>query len=118
MQELPALCYHVAFITNLTAEDACARVATIAINDAVPSNHLSSHLARRNAGVFAVVADTRLKLLRLLAVVVRALVFGTDVLDAGGAGVGDSGGIAVVGLGEIGQLKVLLETRNVQFDVR
>jgi hypothetical protein len=56
------------------------------------------NLARRNARVLASVGRTRVQLLRLDAVVVRALEVNADLLGAGGAGVGDGGSVAVVGV--------------------
>lgn len=58
---------------------------------------VDKHLARRNAGVLASVAGARAKLLGLLAVVV-ALELGADLLGGGGAGVGNGGGVAEVGV--------------------
>jgi hypothetical protein len=70
-----------------------------------PSNRLSplnsdrtNHLARRNARVLAVVANTSLDLLGLDVVVVGALELDTKLLDAGGAGVGNSSNITIVGV--------------------
>jgi hypothetical protein len=56
----------------------------------------TSNLARRNARVLAVVADSVLELLGLNVVVVGALELNTKLLDAGGASVGDGCDIAVV----------------------
>ena len=55
------------------------------------------NLARRNLGVNASLAGARAKSLGLLAVVV-ALELLADELGAGGAGVGDGGDVAVVGV--------------------
>ena len=55
------------------------------------------HLASGNAGVDARLAGARAERLGLLAVVV-ALEGLADLLGAGGAGVGDGGGVAVVGV--------------------
>jgi hypothetical protein len=70
-----------------------------------PTHHLSllksdrtNHLARRNARVLAVVANTSLNLLGLDVVVVGALELDTKLLDAGGAGVGNSSNITIVGV--------------------
>jgi hypothetical protein len=62
------------------------------------ANRLQNHLARRNARVLAVVADASLDLLWLDIVVVGALELDAKLLDAGGAGVGDGGDVAIVGV--------------------
>ena len=64
------------------------------LSPSIPST--TSNLARRNARVLAVVANTSLDLLGLNVVVVSALELNTKLLDAGGASVGDGRDIAVV----------------------
>lgn len=66
--------------------------------DSELSSRGARRLARGEVGVDAGVRGAGRDLLGLLVVVVGTLVLDADVLDRGGAGVGDGGNIAVVGV--------------------